>query len=130
MINKIIEYVAQNNSSNVALYELVKVIKAKSTDYSVVESLNSIETSIGISMKRNRLLLGILKDGLGDYTQQFANEFNLLYEVLNDKFLILSKVSRGYQVLLTAKDGGIIFSKTYIDQIEAMKNFIELYKHK
>ena len=130
MIEKIIEYVAHNNSSDLKLYELVKVAKAKSVDLNIIEGLNSMETSIAISIKRNKALLGILKDGLGDYTQQFSDEFNLLYEVIDDKFLVLNKIKGGYQVLFTAKSGGIIASKTYVEQIEAMEYFIELYKYR
>ena len=130
MIEKIIEYVSHNNSIDLKLYELIKVIKAKSTEPSIVEGLSSMETSIAISIKRNKGLLDILKDGLQDYTQQFSSEFNLLYEVMGDKFLVLNKIKSGYQVLLTIKDGGIIVSRTYIEQIEAMKYFIELYKSK
>ena len=128
MIEKIIEYVTHNNSSDLKLYELVKVTKAKSVNPHIIEGLNSIETSIAISIKRNKALLEILKDGLGDYAQQFSNEFNLLYEVIDDKFLVLNKIKGGYQVLFTAKSGGIIASKTYVEQVEAMKYFIELYK--
>ena len=130
MIEKIIEYVAINNSNDLKLYELVKIIKAKSVNPDIIESLNSIETSISISIKRNKVLLETLKDGLGDYTQQFSSEFNMLYEVIDDNFLVLNKIKGGYQVLLTAKSGGIITSKTFIEQIKAMEYFIELYKYK
>ena len=74
------------------------------------------------------MLLETLKSGLGDYYQQFAAEFNLLYEVIDGKFLILSKVKGGYQVLLTTKDGNTIASKTYTKQVKAMQYFLELYK--
>jgi|LGOV01.1.fsa_nt_gb hypothetical protein len=128
MIKKIIGYVAENNSNDMKLYELIKVIKAKSTNLDIIDGLKSMETSIAVSIKRNKVLLNTLKDGLEDYTQQFASEFNLLYEVINDKFLILSKVKGGYQVLLTTKDGGVIASKTYTKQVDAIEYFIELYK--
>ena len=128
MIKKIIDYVAQNKSSDLALYDMIKVIKAKSTNSDIVKGLVGIETSIAISIKRNKALLDTLKDGLDDYSQQFASEFNLLYEVIGDNFLILRKVIGGYQVLLTSKEGNTIDSKTYIRQIEAMENFIRLYK--
>ena len=128
MINKIIGYVAENNSNDMKLYELIKVIKAKSTDPDIIDGLKSMETSIAISIKRNKILLNTLKGGLEDYTQQFASEFNLLYEIINNKFLILSKINGGFQVLLTTKDGKTIVSKTHIRQIDAVEYFIELYK--
>ena len=128
MIKKIIDYVQQNKSSDLALYDMIKVIKAKSTNNDIVEGLSSIETSIAISVKRNKALLDTLKNGLGDYSQQFASEFNLLYEIIGDNFLILRKITSGYQVLLTSKEGNTISSKTYTGQVEAMEGFIELYK--
>ena len=128
MVKKIIEYVSQNNNNNKALYRVVKVIKAKSSNPDVIDGLKEVEMSIAISIKRNKLLLETLKGGLEDYIQQFAGEFNLLHEIINDKFLILSKLKDGYLVLLTTKDGDTVVSKTFINQIEAMQYFIELYK--
>lgn len=130
MINRIIDYVSQNNISDARVYDMIKIIKAKSSDSNVIEGLSNIETSIGISIKRNRALLKVLKEGLDDYSQQFSNEFNLLYEVVNGNFLILSKLKGGYHILLTSKDGDTITSKTYIKQVDAMEHFIELYKTK
>lgn len=130
MINKIIEYVSQNSASNAKVYNMIKIMKAKSSNGDIIDGLSNIEASISIAIKRDKMLLTELKNGLEGYSQQFASEFNLMYEIVNNNFLILSKVKGGYHVLLTSKDGSTIISKTYINQIKAMEYFVELYKTK
>ena len=130
MIKKIIEHVSQNNSSNARLFEMIKVIKAKSTNGDIIKSLGEMETSIAISINRSKKILDTLKDGLESYSQQFASEFNIVYEIVGNEFLFFNKVKGGYQLLITNNNGDTIVSKTFIKQIEGMKFFIELYKTK
>lgn len=128
MIKELTEYIAQDGASNLFLYEKIKIIKAKSSDSNVIDILNDMENVIKLSIYKNKKALIVLKNNFENYSQQFSKDFNLLHEVINDNFLILSKLKNGYHILLTNKAGETIKSKTYVEQIDAIKYFIELFE--
>ena len=130
MISELTKYVSQNSLSDSLLYKKIKVIKAKSSDNDVINILNDIEDIIRLSFDRNKSILNVLNNNFESYSQQFSRDFNLLHEVIGDNFLILSKLKKGYHILLTNKQGETIESKTYVNQIDAIKYFIELFESK
>ena len=127
MIENITNYVKQDRDSNEVLRSHLKVMRAKSSDADVLKEIKGMEDIINVSLNRGKLVLMSLKKDLDAHLDTYSIEYIMFSESLKDGMLMCKRLKNGYVIYKTNKDGEVVFSKPYIELVQALNGFVEVY---